>query len=90
MKQPTKSIRPPVLLDEPARQADVVSKVADKDKNKQIGSSITHNPDEHKNNTRESICTSLLQTGNVQSFIDLFYISHRCLPNVMENKNYFG
>lgn len=33
---------------------------------------------------------SLLENGNVQSFIDLFYISHRCLPNVMEKKNYFG
>jgi hypothetical protein len=32
----------------------------------------------------------LLQNGNVQSFIDLFYISHKCLPNVMEKKNYYG
>jgi hypothetical protein len=32
----------------------------------------------------------LLQQGNVQSFIDFFYISHKCLPNVMEKKNYFG
>jgi hypothetical protein len=46
--------------------------------------------EEHKNNTRESICTTLLENGNIQSFIDLFYISHKCLPNVMETKNYFG
>jgi hypothetical protein len=26
----------------------------------------------------------------VQSFIDLFYISHKCLPNLMDKKNYFG
>lgn len=32
----------------------------------------------------------LLQNGNVQSFIDFFYISHKCLPNVMDKKNYFG
>jgi hypothetical protein len=32
----------------------------------------------------------LLQNGNVQSFIDFFYISHKCLPNLMEKKNYFG
>jgi hypothetical protein len=32
----------------------------------------------------------LLQQGNVQSFIDFFYISQKCLPNVMEKKNYFG
>lgn len=32
----------------------------------------------------------LLQQGNVQSFIDFFYISHKCLPNVMDKKNYFG
>ena len=46
--------------------------------------------DEFKNNNRESICANLLDGGNVQSFIDLFYISHKCLPNVMEKKNYFG
>ena len=46
--------------------------------------------EEYKNNNRESISTHLLETGNVQSFIDLFYISHKCLPNVMEQKNYFG
>jgi len=33
---------------------------------------------------------NLLENGNVQSFIDLFYISHKCLPNVMDKKNYFG
>ena len=32
----------------------------------------------------------LLQQGNVQSFIDFFYIGHKCLPNVMDKKNYFG
>lgn len=32
----------------------------------------------------------LLANGNIQSFIDFFYISHKCLPNVMEKKNYFG
>jgi hypothetical protein len=46
--------------------------------------------EEHKNNSRESICSHLLEAGNVQSFIDLFYISHKCLPNLMEKKNYFG
>lgn len=40
--------------------------------------------------TRESVCTELLREGFIQSFIDLFYISHKCLPNVMNNKNYFG
>ena len=46
--------------------------------------------EEHKNNSRESICTQLLEAGNVQSFIDLFYISHKCLPNLLERSNYFG
>jgi len=32
----------------------------------------------------------LLANGNVQSFIDFFYVSHKCLPNVMDKKNYFG
>jgi len=90
MKQPTKSTRPPILLDKLTRQDEPLNKIADKDKNKQLGPNATHHPDEHKNNNRESICTSLLQTGNVQSFIDLFYISHKCLPNVMEGRNYFG
>ena len=40
--------------------------------------------------TRESICTDMLAEGNIQAFIDLFYISHSCLPNVMDKKNYYG
>ena len=35
--------------------------------------------EEHKNNSRESICSHLLEAGNVQSFIDLFYISQQSL-----------
>lgn len=89
MKQPTKSTRPPILLDKLARQDEATSKIADKDKNKQVGASSTQ-PQDYNNNNRQSICSSLLQTGNVQSFVDLFYISHKCLPNVMEGRNYFG
>lgn len=47
-------------------------------------------PHHNKITTLENVCTDLLDTGNVQAFIDLFYISHKCLPNVMEQKNYFG
>ena len=46
--------------------------------------------EDHKNNNRETICTRLLENGNVQSFIDLFYISHKCLPNLLQTRNYFG
>lgn len=47
-------------------------------------------PEERKLDTAENVCTDLLEGGFVQSFIDLFYISHKCLPNVMEAQNYFG
>ena len=47
-------------------------------------------PSEHKLSTLENVCTDLLENGCVQSYIDLFYISHHCLPNVMEHQNYFG
>ena len=44
----------------------------------------------HQVNTKDVICMDLLQMGNVQSFVDLFYVSHKCLPPVMHKKNYFG
>ena len=47
-------------------------------------------PEERKLDTLENVCTDLLEGGFVQSFVDLFYISHKCLPNVMETQNYFG
>ena len=47
-------------------------------------------PEERKLDTLENVCTDLLEGGYVQSFVDLFYISHKCLPNVMETSNYFG
>jgi glycerol kinase len=87
MKQTTKALRPPTLLDRMGKQDDSIR--PDKLTKNQPAPAISHQ-DDHKNNTRETICTHLLETGNVQSFIDLFYISHKCLPNVMESKNYFG
>lgn len=89
IKQPTKATRPPILLDKVTKQDDSVPR-GDRDKQgKNIAASVAPT-EEHKNNSRESICTHLLEAGNVQSFIDLFYISHKCLPNLMEKKNYFG
>lgn len=38
----------------------------------------------------KTICSDLLGNGHIQSFIDIFYISHNCLPNVLEKKNYYG
>lgn len=56
----------------------------------QQSASIPHQPKEPQINTLENVCTQHLEDGNVQTYIDLFYISHKCLPNVMKNKNYFG
>lgn len=90
MKQPVKASRPPILLDKVGRQDDINNKLSDKERLKQQVNNMVANSEEYKNNNRESICTNLLESGNVQSFIDLFYITHKCLPNVMEQKNYFG
>ena len=59
-------------------------------KSKMPASIALSKPEEHKLNTLENVCTDLLEMGCVQSYIDLFYISHKCLPNVMEKQNYFG
>ena len=59
-------------------------------KSKLPASMTTSQPEDKKIATLENVCTDLLDTGNVQAFIDLFYISHKCLPNVMVQKNYFG
>lgn len=45
MKQPTKSTRPPILLDKLTRHDETANKPTDKDKNKQIASNPTHHPD---------------------------------------------
>ena len=45
---------------------------------------------EPKINTLDNVCMGLLESGCVQAYIDLFYVSHKCLPNVMQKKNYFG
>lgn len=55
-----------------------------------VNMSTSNQQKETKINTLESVCTNLLEQGMVQSFIDLFYISHKCMPNVMKNRNYFG
>jgi hypothetical protein len=85
-----KAVRAPILLDQVARQQDEPTSLGEKDKLRKAVGSMVAVADEHKNNNRETICTKLLEAGQVQSFIDLFYISHKCLPNVMEQKNYFG
>ena len=90
MKQPVKVSRPPNLLDKMGRQDENINKLSDKDRLKQVINNMAVSSEDYKNNNRESISTNLLESGNVQSFIDLFYISHKCLPNVMEQKNYFG
>ena len=51
---------------------------------------MTMDNEEKKVKTRESLSTELLKNGFIQSFIDIFYISQKCLPNVMNAKNYFG
>ena len=90
MKQPVKASRPPNLLDKMGRQDENINKLSDKDRLKQAINHMAASSEDYKNNNRESISTNLLESANVQSFIDLFYISHKCLPNVMEQKNYFG
>ena len=89
MKQPTKAARPPTLLDKVTKQDESVPR-GERDRQGKNPAASAPAAEEHKNNTRESICSHLLEAGNVQSFIDLFYISHKCLPNLMEKKNYFG
>ena len=46
--------------------------------------------EEKKIRSRENLASELLKEGFIQSFIDMFYISHKCLPNVMSNGNYIG
>ena len=66
-------------------------KIDKENKSKQLlVNSVTPEDSNHKINNKEMLCMELLQQGNVQSFIDFFYISHKCLPNVMDKKNYFG
>ena len=91
MKQPTKGSRN--LLSVQKKLEDPIMKTSDKElanKSKMQISMGVSKPEEHKLSTLENACTDLLEMGCVQSYIDLFYISHKCLPNVMEKQNYFG
>lgn len=46
--------------------------------------------EDKKIRSRETVSSDLLKEGFVQSFIDMFYISHKCLPNIMSNASYIG
>jgi hypothetical protein len=60
IKQPTKLVRPPILLDKMSKQDDSHLRMTDKDgKSKNIMGN-SQPSDEHKNNNRETICTTLL------------------------------
>ena len=90
MKQPVKLNRHQVDMSSSKPNDDYNLKSSNQENSKirQIGQSLkTH---DIAIATRESVCTDMLAEGNVQAFIDLFYISHSCLPNVMKKKNYFG
>lgn len=61
IKQPTKLVRPPILLDKLPKQDDSHLRNTDKDgKSRHLLPTNNQHQDEHKNNNRESICTNLL------------------------------
>lgn len=77
-KQPTESLLQANFKDSMQKSKGTVNMVA------------STQVQEPKISTLENVCTNLLEAGQVQSYIDLFYISHKCMPNVMKKKNYFG
>lgn len=81
-----KQHRPPILLDRLTKHEDINFRAGDKDP--RLKQAVV--TEDHILNNKEAICGNLLEQGYVQSFIDLFYISHKCLPNVMDRRNYFG
>ena len=89
MKQPTKLARP---LHPSHKQATSSQGHKDSMQRSKLPASMTSSlpTDEPKISTLENVCTGLLEMGCVQAYIDLFYLSHKCLPNVMQKKNYFG
>lgn len=90
IKQPVKLQRPPTLLDKVARIDDSLGR-NEREKGGRVAPGMAQSVgEERKNVSRESVCTGLLESGNVQAFIDLFYIAHKCLPNLIEEEEYFG
>jgi len=90
IKVPTKAQttlpQPPTQRKEESEHS---SKVTENKENKlKLKSSV--GAEEKKIRSRESVASELLKEGFVQSFIDMFYISHKCLPNVLSNGNYIG
>lgn len=88
LKQPSKAHRN--LLSASKKPEELMMKASEPIAKSKMPNSSNNKPEERKLDTIPNVCTELLETGNVQSFIDLFYISHKCLPNVMETRNYFG
>ena len=59
IKQPTKAARPPILLDKVTKQDDSLLRGERDKQGKNLAANMPA-AEEHKNNSRESICSHLL------------------------------